>query len=113
MKQIRTALRSKELDLSSAKTEMLCMQGPLTLPPMDDWPQQHVGGPDDLMAVLGAQFSIALGFAAALPSRSLKTSKTWYTHKQVLRCFVRLSIHVILGDSCYHPEAADFEQIEL
>eukprot|EP00971_Amphidinium_carterae_P148859 2951003-Amphidinium_carterae.1 len=59
------------------------MSGPIVVPPLGTWGGMHVGGPETVMVVLGAGFTINHTFATAWATTPLRAMKGWYKHKSL------------------------------
>eukprot|EP00971_Amphidinium_carterae_P141969 2812155-Amphidinium_carterae.1 len=68
---------------SHGKNQIICQQGPCDIPFSNSLGISRVGGPDDIMLVLGGDFSLQNGCSVAFPTRVQKSIKAWYAHRNL------------------------------
>eukprot|EP00971_Amphidinium_carterae_P247528 4914906-Amphidinium_carterae.1 len=80
---LKRRLLDAEFNIADEKTVIVCSGGGFTLPDNHEWPKQYIGDQHTPCHALGAEFTISQGFTASLDSRLLKSTRSWYAHKNL------------------------------
>eukprot|EP00971_Amphidinium_carterae_P054551 1074765-Amphidinium_carterae.1 len=82
LQNIRRALQRAGMDTATHKTEVVCWNGPCTIPANSSG-VTCVGGREDNLVILGGEFNLSQGFGVTWNKRVQRSLKTWYVHKQL------------------------------